>query len=63
MTHPKALKVISHLVVNNFTRVRTRHATVVGVHHVCAYLTALPPKPPLKLQYATDATTFKVVAG
>jgi len=63
VTHPKALKVISHIVVNNFTRVRTRHATVIGVHHVCAYLTALPPKAPLKLQYATDTTSFKVVAG
>jgi hypothetical protein len=50
-------------VVHNFTRVRSLHANVIGVHHVCAYLTALPPKPPLKLQYATDATTFKVVAG
>jgi len=60
---PKAVKIISHMVVHLYTKSRLGTAKVLGTHHVCAYLTAVPPQPPLSLQYARAAALYRVVAA
>ena len=61
VTRPKAVKIISQTVVHHYTKTRVGTATVVGAHHVCAYLTAVPPQPSLLLQYARATAPYTVV--
>ena len=59
-SHPRAVKIISTVVVHVYSKARTLLARVVGGHYACAYLTAVPPQPPLSLQYARASAPYKV---
>ena len=52
---------MSHVVVHNYAKVRSFLAETLGRHYACAYLTAVPPAPPLSTQYARSSASYKLV--
>jgi hypothetical protein len=56
--HPKAVKIISQVVVGAYTKTASFAALHLGLHHACGYLTGLPPQ---SLPRARSTAPYKVV--